>query len=117
MKISESKFDALMDAFRVEMFDKDIDIHVQKRRGDFCYRFEISWWAVGSVQADRAFRFAVYLEHIAALIEKLNSLEVDVDYKMSDNIRSKKNHDRLRDSFRIAIRNFDSEMLCDLCRQ
>lgn len=116
MKISESKFDALMDAFRVEMFEKDVDIHARKKRFDFCCRFEISWWAVGSVMPDRASRFAVYLANIAKLVEKLNMLEIDVDYKMSDGIRSQREYDRLRDDFREAIRNFDGDLLCDLLK-
>lgn len=114
MKISEVKFDALMDAFRIETFEKDVDVHGRKKRGDFCYRFEINWWAVGSVTPDRAIRFASYLASMAKLVDYLNSWEIDVDYKMSDPIKSQREYDHLRDGLREAIREFDVNSLYEL---
>ena len=111
MRISKIVFDALMEAFRIEMFDKDVDLHANKRRGDFCYKFEVNWWAVGSVDPARAIRFASYLAHIALLAEYLNEWEIDIDYRDDEEITSQKKYMDLRDKFREAIRAEEPDAL------
>ena len=92
--ISRTQFNVIQTAF-AKRFNKweNEDIHFQVCTVDSVFddkvEFGINWAAIGTVSPEKTIRFAEELIIASMYVDKVNSLNLVIDYKKEDNIETK----------------------------